>query len=324
MANFEFKTLITDGTEHYEILAQEKTELPHMTFKSAAFPSSLISFLYFDIDRIAPLFKNAADNLWSLMTTEEIMPTEAKKYAGEAKASLAALAPMHVYFEYVFLYWSGCIDLALNMNFYTDNLLHRSELRSMPANLKFIQEQIADLFAHVLDADTEKTAIPQKMAAYYKQAGERAFQFCPQPIGYELYNREVFAEVFYPKSIYDLIDYHLRECVKREIKMRVCKNCKRWFAVTGHGATEYCDRMADSKGRTCKQIGAVTKWANKQKTNNVFTTYRREYKKRFARIRTGRLGADDFYAWSEEARQKKAECEAGAISQDEFLEWLKK
>ncbi len=31
--------------------------------------------------------------------------------------------------------------------------------------------------------------------------------------------------------------------------MRVCKNCLRYFAVTGKASTEYCDRICDSKGR---------------------------------------------------------------------------
>ena len=60
--------------------------------------------------------------------------------------------------------------------------------------------------------------------------------------------------------MYDLIDCHLRECVRQEIRMRVCKNCGRYFAVAGHGGTEYCSRLFDSKGRTCKEIGAVTQW----------------------------------------------------------------
>jgi hypothetical protein len=51
-------------------------------------------------------------------------------------------------------------------------------------------------------------------------------------------------------------------------------------------------------------------------------TYRREYKKRFARIRSGTLLPEDFYRWSEQARQKKDELEAGEIDADAFLAWL--
>lgn len=32
-------------------------------------------------------------------------------------------------------------------------------------------------------------------------------------------DRKVFAEVLYPNDIYDLIDCHLRECIKRETRL---------------------------------------------------------------------------------------------------------
>ena len=56
--------------------------------------------------------------------------------------------------------------------------------------------------------------------------------------------------------VYDLIDYHLRECIKREVKMRVCKNCGRYFALTGRTNTENVSRPFDEKGRTCREVGA--------------------------------------------------------------------
>ena len=46
------------------------------------------------------------------------------------------------------------------------------------------------------------------------------------------------------------------------------------------------------------------------------------YKKRFARIRSGTLLPEDFYRWSEQARQKKNQLEAGEIDVDTFLAWL--
>ena len=40
--------------------------------------------------------------------------------------------------------------------------------------------------------------------------------------------------------------------------MRTCKNCGRYFALTVHGSTEYCSRVFDARGRTCKEgEGAV-------------------------------------------------------------------
>ena len=139
----------------------------------------------------------------------------------------------------------------------------------------------------------------------------------------DVIDRRVFAEVLYPKDIYDLIDHHIRECVKREVRMRVCKNCLRYFAVTGKASTEYCDRVCDSKGRTCREIGAINTWTQRKQGDEVFKEYRREYKKRFARINAGRLTKSAFYAWSEEARRKKEDCDGGVISPEEFSRWLK-
>ena len=64
--------------------------------------------------------------------------------------------------------------------------------------------------------------------------------------------------------------------------------------------------------------GTQRKWRDE-----VFKEYRREYKKRFARINAGRLTKSAFYAWSEEARKKKEDCDNGTITPEEFSRWLK-
>ena len=137
-------------------------------------------------------------------------------------------------------------------------------------------------------------------------------------MSFEVIDRKIFVEVLYPKDVYDLIDFHVRECVKREVRMRVCKNCLRYFAVTGKASTEYCGRVCDSKGRTCREMGAINTWTQRKQGDEVFKEYRREHKKRFARINAGRLTKSAFYAWSEEARRRKEDCDSGVMSPEEF------
>ena len=55
----------------------------------------------------------------------------------------------------------------------------------------------------------------------------------------------------------------------------------------------------------------------------MFKEYRREYKKRFARINAGRLTKSAFYTRSEEARRRKEDCDSGVITTEEFSRWLK-
>ena len=143
-------------------------------------------------------------------------------------------------------------------------------------------------------------------------------------ISYELIDGKDFAEVLYPRTVYDLIDFYFRECIKRELRARVCKNCQRWFFITRRSTAEYCDATLDANGRTCKERGSIRKWTQERSNDKVFLPYRREYKRRFAWIRAGRISESQFYAWSAEARKKKAECDDGKISLEEFEDWLKR
>ena len=111
--------------------------------------------------------------------------------------------------------------------------------------------------------------------------------------------------------------------VKRKQRMRICKNCGRYFALTGRNTAEYCDRVIDEKGRTCRDVGAIYQWTKSKAGDKIFAVYRREYKRRFAWIRAGKISAEELYAWGEKARAKKVECDDGSISLEEYQEWLK-
>ena len=317
---YDCKTCISKGKELY-FFVEQSPATSQATVKNAVFPESLIAFLDLDLDALSPQFEKMEQDLCALTRTKDA------RYQQEIDRFLQTLPEKHLYFELFRLIWTYRIDRASILGFdFTDGILQRGELNGFAETLKTMQAQIQDLFANVLDADSGKDPVPQKMAAYYNAAMEDSrdvFQFRPQPLSFELLNRETFAEVLCPNSVLDIIDYHTRECVKREIRMRRCKNCGRWFAVTGHGGTEYCDRVCDSKGRTCKEVGAIHVWTESKRSDEVFQIYRREYKKRFAWIKAGRIEPDAFYAWSEQAREKKAACEAGTISLEEFTAWLK-
>jgi hypothetical protein len=70
-------------------------------------------------------------------------------------------------------------------------------------------------------------------------------------------------------------------------------------------------------------MGAINLWNKKRQDDEIFKVYRREYKKRFGWIKSGKIEQDAFYVWSENAREQKARCDKGEISLQEFIEWLK-
>ena len=85
----------------------------------------------------------------------------------------------------------------------------------------------------------------------------------------------------------------------------------------------YCCRPYDEKGHICRKNAPVRAWAKRNEKDEVFREYRREYKRRFAWIKAGKIERNTFFAWSRQAKEKKAECSAGSLSFKDFVEWLR-
>lgn len=77
--------------------------------------------------------------------------------------------------------------------------------------------------------------------------------------------------------------------------------------MMGHSTAEYCSHPFDAKGRTRRQVASIPQWNRNRTTDEMFKSYRRECKKRFARMKAGTMSSSEFYAWSEKARVKKLE-----------------
>lgn len=319
MHTYIFRTYIDGGREYYEYT--DAADREQTIKKDFPFPESLMSLLYMDIWELEPITKRMDKALMSFYQSRDYNELQI------VEAGLNELAPRHICFELLRLDWLERLDMVESTapGDFQDLLPHK-KISHLCSSIDTMQKQIKGLIAQVLDMDGEKKPVSEKMVDYYNAEGGdtlNTFQFQPQTMSFEVVDHNIFAEVLYPKDIYDLIDFHVRECVKREVRMRVCKNCLRYFAVTGKASTEYCGRVCDSKGRTCREMGAINTWTQRKQGDEVFKEYRREYKKRFARINAGKLTKSAFYAWSEEARKKKEDCDSGVITPEEFSQWLK-
>ena len=160
----------------------------------------------------------------------------------------------------------------------------------------------------VLDADTAGRE-PQVQASknyYYDIPNDPdLFKFHPIPLSFEPVEYEKCSPVLYSGSIADMIDYSLRSCVERGIIVRRCKNCGRYFPQAGRVSAEYCERPVPAGQARCREIGALKQWTIRQPEDPVFKAYRKEYKRRFAWIKAGRITDKQFYDWSERAREQK-------------------
>ena len=266
MPDYIFKTYIDSGREYYEYT--DVTDREQTIKKDFPFPESLMDLLYMDTQELEAITKKMDKALLAFYQSG------VKDDLQVVAAGLNELASRHVYFELLRLDWTERLKAVerVTPKEYLRLLPHK-KISHIYSNIDTMQRQIISLIAHALDMDGEKKSVSEKMVAYYNAEGNDTlytFQFQPQPVNFEVIDRRIFAEVLYPKDIYDLIDHHIRECVKREVRMRVCKNCLRYFAVTGKASTEYCDRVCDSKGRTCREFGAINTWTQRKQGDEVF------------------------------------------------------
>lgn len=139
------------------------------------------------------------------------------------------------------------------------------------------------------------------------------------------YWQQHVSEVSCPKTIGDIVDFFLREIIKRELTFKQCRSCGKYFpAITAHGNSEYCSRLFQDTGKTCKEIGSAKVYQAKVENSPAIQAYNRAYKTHFARIKYKKMTKEDFQAWAELARKFRDEVTAGKMTLQEYEDWLKR
>ena len=293
------------------------------TREELPFLESLLSFLELDCGELTPALRGGAEH-W-----ERLIREDDREAGTAAMVELGQLKRRHIYLHLLYV---RCYDrfsrmgAGIQVRAQEDQQL-LDELRQLPEQLPLYQQQIQRFFDLILDVDSAGRD-PQKQAAehytYDMPKDSELFVFRPIPLSFEPVEPGCCSPVLYSGTIRDMIDYSLRSCVERGITVRRCKNCGRWFPQTGRVSAEYCERPVTPGQQTCREAGAFQRWTKKQSDDPVFKAYRKEYKKRFAWIKAGRITDEQFYAWSEQAREMKKKCDREVITLDEFQDWLGK
>ena len=198
-------------------------------------------------------------------------------------------------FEQAFYHTLGGVLLALHL---------RVAVGALQERRVAVTGEVGDrVFVHAFVQERRDKKVAQRitgvdfsirMQAYEQAPSLQKFDFQPMKISFEFVEEKQFAEVLYPQNMYDLIDFSLRKCVQEKIMMR-----------------------------TCKEVGAMRQYLQSHAQDELLKIYRREYKRRFAWIRAGKISQEAFSAWSKDAQKEKEKCENGEIDQKEFTKWLK-
>ena len=129
-------------------------------------------------------------------------------------------------------------------------------------------------------------------------------------------------EVLYPNTVRDLYNYLKAYCLRLPLPIHKCKNCGRYFVVTGNITQDYCTRLMEGSEKTCRQMGAVVQYQSRQMKNPATREFTRSYKAHNARVRYGTMTKAEFSAWSKMAREKRNACVAGKLPLEDFVAWL--
>lgn len=110
--------------------------------------------------------------------------------------------------------------------------------------------------------------------------------------------------------------------IEHDIFIKKCKNCEKFFIPRRRIDAEYCDRLWGDGPRKCSEIGATMRYEKKVASNPILDIHKKAYRRFNSRTRTGKMTQAEFLAWSEEAARKRDECLAGNLPFDEFVAWL--
>ena len=280
---------------------------------------SLLEFLELNVDDYFDTFKRMGKAVQALYEKPDgdVAPL---------RIGLDKLAEKHVYFQFLRLQWFDKLDAYLTGSYEgkVPDFMYYKDLTHIPMNIVTVQHQVRFLFDKALDKDANRESLQRGMADLYGKSGRSdAFDFRPLSLGFERVDGSTMAEVLYPNDLMDIVDYLLREIVRREIALRRCKSCGKFFPLIVHGNTEFCDRPFQDTGRTCREIGSLTKWKEKVAASPAMLLYNKYYKTRFSRIRAGKIRREDFQVWAEKAREMRDLAMRGEMGLEEFEEWLK-
>lgn len=135
-----------------------------------------------------------------------------------------------------------------------------------------------------------------------------------------------FANVYGIKTALSLLAFEFANAYNHNVGFAKCKNCDRYFVLTGRQDAVYCSYPAPNHvGKTCRDIGAQVTRSNKEKTDIATGEYRKLYMRLKMQSRRHpkdvRL-ADRIDSLVNGGKEWRGKLETGAATTEEFLQWL--
>lgn len=112
-------------------------------------------------------------------------------------------------------------------------------------------------------------------------------------------------DVSYCETPFDLLAFELREFFLKNIEVKRCANCGKFFIPSGNYNTDCCDRVPNGEKYSCKKIMARKRRREKEHSDPIIKEYNRAYKRNYARVSNHKMDPNDFRLWVDTASKKR-------------------
>ncbi len=188
--------------------------------------------------------------------------------------------------------------------------------------------QFCKLTRLVMDILTESDLEKRDTARIKHVLYDNGDLIAAQKIDYRIMNiEEKLTSVYGINDIMSVLMFELANCINNNVVMKKCNNCGHHFPIYGRPDVIYCSFVApNGDGKTCKEIGAQVKRANKEKNDALTSEYRKVYLRKKMQVR--RHPDEEKYQamlseFLDECKKWQDEIKDGVKSEEEYLLWLK-
>ncbi len=129
---------------------------------------------------------------------------------------------------------------------------------------------------------------------------------------------------FYVGDTGNILFLVLAELVSRNIPIRQCKNCNKYFIPVNRRDELYCN-YKNKDGKTCKQIGFWETKKKKYEEDEFSRLYRNTYQQKFLRVKRNpgnKEYVEDFENFKKGVKKMKVAILADEKTEDDFKKWL--
>lgn len=172
--------------------------------------------------------------------------------------------------------------------------------------------------------------IAEQFAKFEKDHGKR---FDKLECSFDSFNYTVFKDsngknilcekIVFP-DISSFFFYDLFSGIKKNYIPNYCRNCGKFFHISGGKYLLYCNSPVKGKsGKTCKELGSQRRYNDKCKNDPVWQTYNRAYKAHYARYMKKKMTTAEFEQWSRFASELRDKAEKEEITFEEYYEQIR-